>query len=155
MEDVGKTILLLCERVGVRLRHKNLVGRTVSVYLRFHDKTGWGERHTQKEYIFDGLHMYRAAERLLKHIPETKPVRLVGVTISDLAAATATTQPLFQLDQQREQLVGAVDAINKRYGEFTVHRGTLASIRRRILKLPDGRNKRLYIPNTSPFMKRI
>lgn len=155
LDDVKKTSLLLCERVGVRLRRKNLVGRTVSVYVRFYDKTGWGERQTQKEYIFDGLQIYQMARKLLNHIPYSKPVRLIGITISDLASTTTSTQPLFELDRQKEKLVSAIDAINVRYGEFTVHRGTLASIRRRILKLSDGRNKRLYIPNTSPFMKRI
>ena len=155
LEDVKKTALLLCERVGVRLRNKNLVGRTVSLYMRFDDHTSWGQQHHQKEYIFDGLHIYRLAEKVFKDLPQSKPVRLVAVSISDLSELKSSTQPLFEVEKNREKLTKAVDKINARYGEFTVHRGTLASIRRRIFRLPDGRNKRLYIPNSSPFMKRI
>ncbi len=154
MEDVKKAILLLSERVGVRLRKKNLVGRTVSVYLRFSDHTGWGERHTQKEYIFDGLQIYQATLPALEKLPYNKPVRFIGVCISELSQAVNITEPLFEIDRKYKGLIKAVDKINVRYGEFTVHRGALANIRHRIFSLPDGRNKRLYTPSSSPFLKR-
>ena len=155
LEDVLGVLLLLCERVGVRLRRKGLIGRTVSVYLRFGDKTGWGERHSQKDYIFDGLQIFQAAERILEHLPRSLPIRLVAVSITDLVEAGQTSQPLFVQDRRYEQLVGALDKINTSYGEFTVHRGALSKLRERIFNLPDGRNKRLYVPHASPFMKRI
>lgn len=155
LEDVKKVALLLCERVGVRLRRKNLIGRTVSVYLRFYDKTGWGERASQKEYILDGLDIYKGVERLLDHLPYQKPVRLLAVSITDLAEQVQVTRPLFLEAQRHEQLIKAVDRLNTRYGEFTVHRGALAKLKERIFKLPDGRHKRLYIPTVSPFTKRF
>lgn len=155
IEDVKKVALLLCERVGVRLRRKNLIGRTVSVYLRFGDKTGWGQRATQKEYILDGLDIYHAVERLLNDLPYPKPVRLLAISITDLAKQVQVTRPLFWERQRYEQLIKSVDRINNRYGEFTVHRGALSQLKKRIFKLPDGRNKRLYIPHVSPFLKRI
>lgn len=155
LEDVKGVLLLLCERVGARLRRKNLIGRTVSIYLRFGDHGGWGERQSQKEYIFDGLQIFQAAERILEHLPYAKPIRLVAVTITDLTEASQTTKPLFLQDQRYESLVKAVDVINTNYGEFTVHRGALSRLKERIFNLPDGRNKRLYVPHASPFLKRI
>lgn len=155
LEDVKGVILLLCERVGIRLRRKGLIGRTVSVYLRFGDHGGWGERASQREYIFDGLQIFQAAERILTRLPYSNPIRLVAVTITDLVEAGQTSRPLFLQDRRYEQLVKAVDKINTNYGEFTVHRGALSKLKERIFKLPDGRNKHLYVPNTSPFLKRI
>lgn len=158
MADVKKVLLLLSERVGVRLRAKHLVGRTVLAYLRFEDGSGWGERHTQKEYLLDGYQIYRAGERLLNGASSLKPVRQVGITVSDLASEYEATAPLFEGSRANEQLTHAVDKINNRWGEWTVHRGILHKIRQRIFNLPDGRDKRLYVPKiteVNPFTKRI
>ncbi|MDP3993060.1 MAG: hypothetical protein Q8Q05_02520 [bacterium] len=158
MADIKKVLLLLSERVGVRLRAKRLVGKTISTYLRFEDGSGWGERHTQKEYLLDGYQIYRAGERLLDGLRESKPVRLVAINISDLVSEQEATMPLFGENQAKEQLAHAVDKINNRWGEWTVHRGILHKIRQRIFNLPDGRDKRKFIPeitHINPFTKRI
>lgn len=166
ISDVKKVLLLLSERVGVRLRRHQLIGQTVSVYLRFSDKTGlpraesrgWGSTHTQKEYILDGYQIYRAGERQLRALPEIKPVRLVSITISDLSGQTTVTSPLLPQDQATEQLAGAVDKLNNRYGEWTIHRGVLHKIKSRIFNLPDGRDKRRFLPeitHINPFTKRV
>jgi len=157
-EDLKKVLLLLSERVGVRLRRKNLIGRTVFVYLRFWDRTGWGARHSQKEYIMDGYQIYNSGRRILKLNPIMPPVRLVAITVSDLVKRAETTKPLFGEDQGKERLVYSVDQLNNRYGEFTVFRASLTTIKERIFNLPDGRNHRLYLPEitkANPFTKRL
>lgn len=154
-EDVRSVLLLLCERVGVRLRRKGLMSRSVSVYFRFDDHTGWGTQHRNREYILDGLQIHQAASNLFSEIPFFKPVRLIAVTVGELAKQVEVTKPLFLEQQHYEKLVEAVDKINARYGEFTVCRSSLINLRQRIFKLPDGRHKQLYIPQASPFIKRI
>ncbi len=158
LDDAKKVLLLLAERVGVRLRRKGLIGQTVSVYIRFNDRTGWGQRHTQKEFVLGGYQIYTAGEKLLRYLPRDKAIRLVAITISDLAKQTETTRPLFETERRHEQLVKAIDKVNTRYGEFTIHRAVLAKIKSRIFNLPDGRVKRLYLPpvtEVNPFTKRI
>jgi len=158
LEDVKKVMLLLSERVGVRLRRKGLIGRTISVYLRFYDRSGWGQRQTQKEYLMDGYRVFKAGERLLELIPNPKPVRLIAITVSDLVRQVEVTRPLFLENQRYEQLIRAIDKVNNKHGEFTIFRGALATIRRRIFNLPDGRHKRLYLPEiteVNPFTKRV
>jgi DNA polymerase-4 len=158
LEDAKRTLLLLSERVGVRLRRKGLIGRNISVYVRYHDRRGWGQSATQKEYIADGYQIYQAGMRLLASIGSPPPIRLLAISISDLAEQTEVTQPLFTDDQRYEDLVGSLDILNNRYGEFTVFRSSLATLRRRIHNLPDGRNKRIYLPKISeinPFTKRL
>ncbi len=158
LEDAKKTLLLLSERVGVRLRRKGLIGRTVSVYVRFHDRGGWGQSATQKEYIDDGYQIYQAAIRLLRGLESPPPIRLLAVTVSELVQQAQVTQPLFAHKRHYEDLVESLDTINNRYGEFTVFRSSLATLRRRIHNLPDGRNKRIYLPHISeinPFTKRM
>lgn len=158
LTNIGDTLriaLLLSERVGVRLRHKGLIGKTISVYIRFNDRTGWAESKIQPSYICDGLAIYEAAKRIIDNIPYPKPIRLVSVSISTLVAQEQITQPLFITEQKRLKLTNSVDKINQRYGEFTVFRSSLTKIKQRIFNLPDGRNKRLFVPNATPFLKRL
>ncbi|OGD61048.1 hypothetical protein A3A71_02305 [Candidatus Berkelbacteria bacterium RIFCSPLOWO2_01_FULL_50_28] len=156
--DVKKVLLLLCERVGARMRQKNLAGKTVSLYLRFGDRTGFDESRNQKRFLRSGYDVYLAAENLLHEISSLQPVRLVAVTVSDLTSWENLSAPLFVEEQRQEALNSQVHSLNRRYGEFTVFRGALAAIKKRIHKLPDGRNKRLYLPQITeinPFTKRV
>lgn len=159
LEEAKKVLLLLSERVGVRLRRKGLISRGVAVYLRFYDRSGWSQSALQKEYFNDGRQIYRAAERLLEIFSDSiKPVRLVAVTATNLVQQGQISQALFSEDRDYEQLIHSVDDVNNRYGEFTVFRGSLATIKRKIFNLPDGRNKRIYLPQiteVNPFTKRI
>lgn len=51
-----------------------------------------------------------------------KPVRLVGVSVSNLVKGEKQL-PLFERDRKRERLLSATDRINDRFGEFTVSSG--------------------------------
>ncbi|QQG50071.1 MAG: DNA polymerase IV [Candidatus Berkelbacteria bacterium] len=157
--EAKKVLLLLSERVGVRLRRKGLIARGVAVYLRFYDRSGWSKSALQKSFFNDGREIYQAAEQLLEIFNNSiKPVRLVAVTATNLVQQTEITQSLFTEDKEYEELIRAVDKVNNRYGEFTVFRSSLATIKRRIFNLPDGRNKRIYLPQiteVNPFTKRI
>ncbi len=167
--DAKRTLLLLCERVAVRLRRKGLLARGVTLYLRFGDRTGYGQHLLTKTYIADGYQIYKVAEKLLEASPLGKPIRLVAVSTYELIKQVEHSKPLFLDEQHHEELLEALDAINNRYGEFTVHRATLSRVKKRVFRLPDGRHSRLYTPDTesdrsvlrrrsiatSPFMKRL
>lgn len=156
--DVRRVLLLLSERVGVRLRKKGLMARSVSIYMRFGDKTGWATSSTGKEYFLDGYRIYQLALRQFEKISNQKPIRLISVAVTELCRQTEIAQPLFPESQQKERLVLAMDRINHRYGELTVYRGGLLGVKQKIFNLPDGRNHRLYIPKISevnPFLKRF
>ncbi len=110
----------LSERVGVRMREAGLVGRTVSCYLRFGDFSGIGRQHALKACISSGVDIYTAACGILREfLPLNQPVRLVGVTMSEVVL-DGGQQLLFEDMRKRETFEHAVDEINKKYGEFTV-----------------------------------
>ncbi|HUD20897.1 MAG TPA: DNA polymerase IV [Candidatus Saccharimonadales bacterium] len=155
IEQAKSVLLLLAEKVGRRLRRKNFLARTVSVYFRFGEGGGWGERATGQEYLMDGFQIFQAGERILNRCPYFKPIRFINITVSDLAKQVTLTAPLMADQIHLEKLITAVDQINDRWGAFTIHRGRLNKIRERIFSLPDGRNKRLYSPQFNSFSKRI
>lgn len=154
-DEARKVLLLLAERVGARLRKKGLMGKTVSFYVRFFDRTGWGQAEKQVEYLNDGYAIYRAGCRLSEKILQPKPIRLLSITVSDLVEQIQVSRPLFLERNRYDQLIRAIDRVNQRYGEFTVFRGQLSNLKRRIFNLPDGRNRRTYLPEINALTKRI
>ena len=145
-EDVWRILLWLSERVGARLRLRGLLGRTVSVYLRFDDRTGWGQRLTEPEYLNDGLTIFHLGKRLLERLAAIKPVRLIAITVSDLVRQTELTRPLLPERQRLDRLIKAVDQVNHRYGQLVIFPAQLAPIKSRLFNLPDGRTGRHFAP---------
>jgi DNA polymerase-4 len=155
LEAVKDVLALLSERVGVRLRRKGLAARTIAIYLGFGDGTGWSDHLRSDSYLFDGYQLFEQIKKMTAHLGAVKPVRFIGVTTYDLMAQVNNTQPIFPEVRNYERLVEAIDKINNRYGELVMSRGNIIGLKKRIFSLPDGRNKRSYVPNATPFMKRV
>lgn len=159
-EEVRGVILLLAERVGRRLRRKSLMARQVWLYVRWGQSEpamhggGWGKQIRLGHYLRDGYEIYETAQRLAQELPVDNSIRLVAIGVGQLQPIKQAPQPLFAPERNRDQVLGALDDINDRFGELTIHRATVSAVKQRILTLPDGRNKRLYIPEAHPFIKR-
>lgn len=113
-------LLLLSEKVACRLRKMNLQGRTVSLYIRYNDFSGFGKQVAKKEPTDDGTEIYKVAEGILKGtLPLVKSVRLFGVSVSSLVENPWQEFLLAPL-AKKKSANEAVDTINKKYGRFTV-----------------------------------
>jgi len=134
-------LLQLSEMVGRRLRKAALFGRVVTVTLRYADFTTFSRQQALGEAINDDRAIYRAALSLFDRIKLFQPVRLVGVSVSDLAEEPGQL-PLFHEASRRQQLMAAIDDVNDRYGEWTLLWGTLlARDRHRAVISPAWRPK--------------
>lgn len=108
----------LSEQVGRRLRKASLAGTTVQIKLRWSDFTTITRQKTLSSPSNLDHEIYSTAMMLFrKNHPTGKPVRLIGVGVSNL------TPPVFQLGlwdvehQKERQLLTAVDALRERYGK--------------------------------------
>lgn len=113
----------LSEQVGRRLRKASLAGTTVQIKLRWSDFTTITRQKTLPSASNLDQEIYDAAAALfLKNHPEGRPVRLIGVGVSNL------NPPAYQLglwddDHQKElKLLTAVDALRERYGREIIKR---------------------------------
>jgi DNA polymerase-4 len=118
-------ILQLSEKVGRRLRRGGYQGRTVTLTLRYADFRTFSRRKRLQHAVKHGLDIHATAASLMREITLEQPVRLVGVSVSDLDHA-GDQFPLFDYDRRKESLSEVMDDINDRFGDFTVTRGTLA-----------------------------
>lgn len=110
----------LCESVGSRMRSRQKVARGVYVYARTADRNYWhASRMCQLPFYSDSA-IYGLAEQLFSRAPNE--IREIGIHCYELSDDNEPQMSLFGNALAREhQLVDALDAINQRYGERTLH----------------------------------
>ncbi|MDF1578360.1 MAG: DNA polymerase IV [Desulfobulbales bacterium] len=128
LKDLGlikKELLALACRVGARLRRHEKEGKTVSLKVKFNDFTTNTRSQTLMEATADNMEIYHHCLGLLAKTEAGRtPIRLLGISISNLGSELAGHQPdLFGVHRNREKkknLCGAVDRLNRKFGIKTV-----------------------------------
>jgi DNA polymerase-4 len=124
-KEILKYLLQLSEMVGRRARRYNVSGRTVTLSIRYADFDTWvGKQETLVEHINRSEDIYRAAAAILETLALEQPVRLLGVRLSSLSYQ-GSQLPLFEEERKKTLMIGAVDQVNDRYGDFTVTFGSI------------------------------
>jgi DNA polymerase-4 len=111
----------MAERVGSRLREHGLAGRTVTLKVRFPDFRTITRSATLPEAFSASTEITRLALGLLEKVDTAGGIRLLGVTVSNLAATSAQQESLFADEAApaaaaNSQIQSAVDAVRARYG---------------------------------------
>lgn len=127
VRTLHKTIEGLCKKVVERLDAKRLAGSTVSIQIRDAD---W-HNHTRSKTMSNVLYRYEeiydiACTLFDKHWDES-PVRLLGVTVSNVVDRKDYSQQLsifdFQEHAKDEPILKLVDEIEGRFGKGIIKRG--------------------------------
>lgn len=123
--EIRRFLLQLSEMVGRRARRYNVSGKTVHLYVRYADFfSSWGKQTTLKNYINLSDEIYKAALSILDTVELEQPVRLLGVTLSNLKHQ-AEQLPLFEEERKKLFATQAMDKINDRFGTMAVTFGSL------------------------------
>lgn len=113
-------IRLLSEMVATRLRQQNLGSATIHLWLNGPEIGNFGAQKTYQSSTNDGYEIYQKALKILSKCRTQNPrIRAIGVTCSSLSKNTY--QPLLREDLRREDLIRALDRINNRFGEGSIH----------------------------------
>jgi DNA polymerase-4 len=124
-KEILKFLLQLSEMVGRRARRYSVWGKTVTLSIRYADfDTCVGKQETLPRYINQSGEIYRAAVNILDTLVLPQPVRLLGVRLSSLRYQSDQL-PLFEEDRKKALMIGAMDEVNDRYGDFAVAFATL------------------------------
>lgn len=123
-ETLERHILQLSEMVGRRLRRGGYAGRTVALTLRYSDFDTFTRRSTVGMHMNNSIDIYIIAKDILNSIRLQQPVRLVGVSVSNLTKDIAQI-PLFRHARAKQAATRTMDEINDRYGDFFITWGTL------------------------------
>ena len=124
LAEIQRHLLQLSEQVGRRLRRESFAGRTVSLVLRYADFSTFIKQHSLKGYIDDGLRIYQTGMKLFEELYKPpRLVRLLGISVSNLVRDLKQTT-VFE-NPRAGSLFESVDAVNNKYGEFSVARARL------------------------------
>ncbi|MBW2198092.1 MAG: DNA polymerase IV [Deltaproteobacteria bacterium] len=130
LDTVQKELLALGSKVARRMRQKGLKGKTITLKVKYSDFVQITRSATLPKSIDDGSEIYSVACRLLEKTRVTKkPVRLLGISLSQLSClGTGTQLSLFDQDrssQERQRLNTVLDSLYEKYGDKSVVPGTL------------------------------
>jgi DNA polymerase-4 len=125
VDRLSATLRSQAERVARELRADGYAGRTVTLKLRFADFSTITRSHTD-DPTQDGLKIYREASALLARVPLRQPVRLIGVSVSELGPAGPGQLSLLGPDvTRRERLSRALDRLVERFGDESIRPASL------------------------------
>lgn len=123
--EIRRFLLQLSEMVGSRARKYNVSGKTIHLYVRYADFfSSCGKQTTLKNYINLSDEIYKVALSLIATVELEQPVRLLGVSLSNLKHE-AEQLPLFEAERKKLFATQAMDKINDRFGSMAVTFGSL------------------------------
>ncbi len=121
-----KILLRLSEKVGFRLRKSGLQGRCVSLKLRYDDFSTLSRSRTLDAPLCGGMEIHRLGMELLKTTQAgQRPVRLIGIGVSDFQSPGSAQPSLFDEQEKKPELDGVLDEVWGRFGRKSLVRGTL------------------------------
>jgi DNA polymerase-4 len=134
------TLLALADRIGARLRRKQLSGRRVTVRVRLDDMTALSRARVLSGPIAETTPLFRVATELVDSLilerAATRRITLVGISVSMLEEAPHLQLVLPLEDEEvttsgslphlrARDLDAAVDRARERFGRPAVTRGAL------------------------------
>jgi DNA polymerase-4 len=118
-----RTLSRLSEDVGRRLRRRQLAGTTIKLKLRWSDFTTLTRQATLDQPTDRDNEIYRVAQQLLAdNRPRGKPVRLIGVGVTNLSPPMEQLQLWDQQPLKDQRLQEALDQVRDRFGRDAIQR---------------------------------
>jgi DNA polymerase-4 len=114
-----KVLLQLSERVSKRMRKGGFYGRRVALTVRYSDFFTFSKQKTYPKWINSGNEIFQNALDIFKSIPHPKPIRLLGVGVSELKKEGCQLD-LFEKRDKKDNLLKAMDRVNERFGDWTL-----------------------------------
>jgi DNA polymerase-4 len=130
-EAARKEILSLAQKVARRMRRKGLSGRTITLKVKYSDFVQVTRSATLSALTSDGHTIFSTACGLMEKTDVgRKPIRLLGVSVSQLSRAFASTEQLSlfregETSSKRKNLNAALDSVSERFGEDALRPATL------------------------------
>ncbi len=114
-----KVMLQLSERVSRRMRRDGFYGKRIAITVRYSDFFTFSKQKTFSKWMNSGNEIFRHAFEIFESIPHPKPIRLLGVGMSQLKKEWRQLD-LFEKKDKKDNLLKAMDRVNERFGDWTL-----------------------------------
>jgi DNA polymerase-4 len=122
-KQIAAIIMKLCERVGRRLRKLKLEAKRINAGWGYAEGGNWSGARCF-DPIFESYDIFNAAWRAFNGSWDHSVVTSMAITVSDLVPTYNQTS-IFNDRGKRQNMAAALDAVNDRYGDYTVIRGQM------------------------------
>lgn len=122
---IRATLRNLCEEAAFKIREMEMAGRIIGLGVGggFKEQTpirGYNHQ-TLKSFLSSGGEVFEIVWGLFEKLEWSGPVRFLGVWLGDLRPKANLTTKIFPGEKQKENLLLAMDRVNKRFGELTIY----------------------------------
>ncbi len=125
-KSIEAWLRMLCEMVAERTRKYGLSGRTTGLWLSFENESFFRQK-THPIATHDGWEIFSRAKAIYgPKKAHFRAIRALGVQLMGLEKDL--TPPLLPGQKRREELLGAVDRINGRFGNWTLYPAAIQTI---------------------------
>jgi DNA polymerase-4 len=114
-----KVLLQLSEKTSRRMRRQGFYGRRIAITVRYSDFFTFSKQKTLSQWVNSGDEIYRYTLELFESISPPKPIRLLGVGVSQLKKEWYQLD-LFERREKKDKLLKAMDKVNGRFGDWTL-----------------------------------
>ena len=114
----------LSEMVARRMRKQELTGNIIHFHIHDHNQKCYGKSKRLGYYIEDGREIFAESMKIFSDVvgrAHEAQYKLIGVTVAGLIEQTNQLS-LFPKDRHNKKVLESLDAINEKYGDFTVCR---------------------------------
>ena len=129
-DTAKKELLSLSGKVARRMRRHGVTGRTITLKVKYTDFVQVTRSFTLPESTDDDSTIYSIiCDLLVKTAAGKRPVRLLGVSLSQLGHRSSGTQmdlfPTYKQSEKRKDLNITLDSVHEKFGEKSILPGTL------------------------------
>jgi len=126
LNKIKATLRNLAEEVGFKVRQMGQMGRVVGLGIGGNGYTREYTHKTLKYFLDTGEEIFKVAWNLFEktnwlEVSTGGYVRFLGVWLGDLEPKSELTVNFFLQEERKENLVKAMDSVNKRFGELTLY----------------------------------
>jgi len=127
-QDILEKLTALTRNVVNRLQDDSSVAKTISIQVRYNDFTQINRSFTREYHTDNFFEVYETVERLYDENVSEKPIRLLGVSLSNLNDASTFVRQLniFQMKditKKDEAVIRILEDINQAYGQKIIKKG--------------------------------
>lgn len=117
----------LCQKTGARLRHAGLGAGGVHLSILFRRQGYWHKSMKTKNVIFEDNDIYKEILKLLEFCPITDLPRILAINVFNLSSLKNLQLNIFSSELEKYNLATAIDFVNKKFGDFTIHYAKMSS----------------------------
>lgn len=129
LEECLQTFKWLAEKVSQRLAYQQLAGSVIMIQIRTADWVNYTRSKTVMNPIHQADNIYKEAIQLFREHWNEEPVRLLGITISNVMPMADVYEQLsiynFEAHAKDDKMARLVDTLQEQFGEHFIQRGKI------------------------------